>query len=169
MFNVSIDYPQHGWSGIQIKSDENEISQPMSYLTDAIGDLVRMLRALAGGAAEAAAHWYMEPNQVEIRVSRERDMARLVVRELADDFPFDTEKVTTTSEAVFSVKTKRMLGQFISAFDRMMDGHTAEDYHRDWINFPFPMNEFNELKELHRTTGSTRAFRGSVNRDDRSL
>jgi len=152
MFNVTIDYPKHGWSRLEIKTENDVVDLRISYLTDALGDIIRGLRSYALGSNEIFICWYTEPNQVELRFNRDRDTTRILVHELKDNFPFNTEKTSLTSETIFNIRTKWMIGQFISAFDRMMEGHTPEDYHRDWINFPFPHDSFQELKELHRAT-----------------
>ena len=152
MFDVTIDYPEHGWSRLEIKTEKVTAGLLISYLTDALGDIIRGLRSYARGSKETSIRWYTEPNQVELTFNRDSDTTRVLVRELNDDFPFDTDKTSIRSETIFNVRTKRMIGQFISAFDRMMEGHTFEDYYRDWINFPFPCDAFKELKELHRAT-----------------
>jgi hypothetical protein len=118
-----------------------------SYLDDALGDLLRAVRAIAQGAPSACASWAEEPG--EFRWLFDRTAGRLRIRilwfdELWSDAPEGQGELRfdATCEAAQAVRAGA------GAARRVIDRYGEVGYRARWVEHPFPTDERTALEAL---------------------
>jgi hypothetical protein len=144
-----------GWADARIAIGHEFATPTASYLSDALGDLIRAVRALCEGAHEARASWDEEPG--EYRWIFRRGGSTVRVRLLAFpewravvDAPDADGEVLLDAECHVSD-----LGSAIaSGARRLLDEVGADAYHEKWVEDPFPVDELTALERSLNNTSS---------------
>jgi hypothetical protein len=116
-----------------------------SYLSDALGDLVRAVRALCAGAEATRAAWEEEPGEFRWVLQRNDTEARVQLLAFADvygDAPDESGQVVFDATC-----TVRDLGLAVaSGAQRVLDELGADAYADKWLEHPFPADDLDALR-----------------------
>jgi hypothetical protein len=85
-----------GWAAVRIGVGGSVATPTASYLSDALGDLIRAVRALLEGAKEARASWEEEPGEYRWILQREASQVRITLldfRDIYDESPDEDGEV----------------------------------------------------------------------------
>jgi hypothetical protein len=128
---------------------ESSVTPTASYLSDALGDLIRAVRALLEGAEDARASWEEEPGEyrwIFHRNGSEVRMRLLAFPDIYDHSPDDDGQVLL--DATCSL---RNLGLAVAAgAQRVLDEVGLDEYQRRWIEHPYPSDDLAALDQLLR-------------------
>lgn len=130
-----------GWAEATISDGTNATSMGPSFLSDALGDLLRAVNRVVAGARESECVWAEEPGFDRWHFVREED--RVALRVFAVDVDVEGE-----SELVF--QTRQALSALGDAFLRgaqtVLDDYGPERYRNKWVEHPFPAEELELLR-----------------------
>jgi hypothetical protein len=136
-----------GWSVAEISDGVNQASLTASYLSDALGDLVRVVLSLLHGAGEGVCSWLEEPGEYRWRFRRVGDELEIQIFWYEDWYELVPDK---TGRLHFS--TRRSLCQFASrleaALKRLLEEYGLEGYRQKWVEHDFPNRELSQLTEF---------------------
>ena len=134
-----------GWSEAHIADADRTLAlEGVSYLSDALSELLDALVSLKRGAEEASASWWQEPGAYEWKFKRAGEEVDLEIRE------FNTEPGNhgwfERGWVVF--RTRQPLDVLVAAIaggaSRLLDEVGEEGYLTEWGE-PFPARQLQEL------------------------
>jgi hypothetical protein len=139
-----------GWSKCSAVIGEQCATVTASYLSDALGDLVRAVIRLVEGQPEASASFEEEPGEYRWRFFRKAP-DRLSVRIL--EFPQlwayrPDEEGKPVLEAECRLRT--FAGAILSELQRLLAEYGAAGYREKWVQHDFPREEMERLQQLLR-------------------
>jgi hypothetical protein len=145
---IAINYrlTGHGWSECLISSDEASCTTTASYLSDALGNLVRAAEALLSGFSAVSFSFEEEPGEYRwvIRSPRlnEIDVVILQFPDLYSGRP-DHE-----GQEIFRVRcTPETFAEAVyEAALRVLKEHGEEGYAEKWSEHQFPVHQFESLR-----------------------
>ena len=146
MISLQITYLQHGWVDVSLSDGLVTVPVTGSYISDALGDLVRATLHLARGQLQAECSWLSEPGECRWLLRSVPVGLNLRVLEFGDWFP---RKPDTVGHAIFVFEgsLQRWVRQLLSEFQRILDEFGADGYQERWSElFPFPAVELQELR-----------------------
>ncbi|KGM02032.1 hypothetical protein Q760_15965 [Cellulomonas cellasea DSM 20118] len=130
-----------GWAEAAISDGTNTTSMAPSFLSDALGDLLRAVNRVLAGAREAECTWQEEPGVDRWHLVREEDRVVLRVFAVDDDVEGETELVFQTRQ------TLPALGDaFLRGAQAVLDHYGTERYRNTWVEHPFPTEELELLR-----------------------
>jgi hypothetical protein len=144
-----------GWAEGRIAIGHEFATPTASYLSDALGDLIRAVRALCAGAHEERASWDEEPGEYRWIFERGGSTVRLRLLALPEwraivDAPDADGEVLLDAECQVSD-----LGSAIaSGARRLLNEVGADGYREKWVEDPFPLDELTALEQSLNSTSS---------------
>jgi hypothetical protein len=136
-----------GWAGGRIAVGESVATLTASYLSDALGDVIRAVRALLEGGENARASWEEEPG--EYRWVFQRRASEVQIRLLA--FPDVYDKAPDREgEALLDATCSLIdLGLAVaSGAQQVLDELGPDEYQQKWVEHPFPTQDLAALYQL---------------------
>jgi hypothetical protein len=148
--SVSVSYrlTGSGWAECSIETPEGGAHVTASYLSDALGDLLRAVVGILRGAPETTAIFTEEPGEY-LWVFRRAPPDRVLVRILWFD-DWQTQRRDERGELIFEAqcRLRTLAGASLAAAQQVLGEHGEEGYEREWVNYPFPVELMRELKRL---------------------
>jgi hypothetical protein len=136
-----------GWAEGRIAVGDSFATPTASYLSDALGDLIRAVRGLLEGANEARASWEEEPG--EYRWVFQRDESEVRIRLIAFRDIYDHAPDEDGQALLDGTCTVRDLGVAVaSAAQRVLDEVGPAGYQERWVEHPFPTDDLAALEQL---------------------
>lgn len=130
-----------GWAEAAISDGTNATSMRPSFLSDALGDLLRAVNRIVAGAREAECVWAEEPGFDRWHFVREEDRVALRVFAVEDDVEGESELVFQTRQ------TLPALGDaFLRGAQTVLNDYGPERYRNKWVEHPFPTEELELLR-----------------------
>ncbi|WP_258723450.1 hypothetical protein [Cellulomonas sp. NS3] len=130
-----------GWAEATLSDGTNATSMGPSFLSDALGDLLRTVNRVLAGAREAECTWTDEPGFDRWHFVREEDRVALRVFAVDDDAEGEAELVFQTRQ------TLPALGDaFLRGAQTVLDDYGPERYRNTWVEHPFPTEELELLR-----------------------
>lgn len=127
-----------GWAEACISDHASAVSIRASYLTDALGLLLKAVDQLLQGADEARCSWADEPGEYRWIIKRDRDHAHLRVLTF-----HDIESLEPDESGVVNFETKQPLHDVADAIaagaQAVLDEYGVDGYLRCWASDPFPL------------------------------
>lgn len=146
-FQMVIEPPGAGWVRIEIKCDELRQSFLPSYLSDAIGDMVRAAASLAerkcGWGGESCFDWQDEPGAWRWHLVPADGELRVLVTQHAKTFPDQGAKGATVLELV--VPGRRFCNAVLRAMDTIAQQMTLEQFEEGW-RLAYPGKDVERLR-----------------------
>jgi hypothetical protein len=136
-----------GWAEGRIAVGDSFATPTASYLSDALGDLIRAVRALLEGAEDARASWEEEPGEyrwVFQRSGSEVRMRLLAFPDVYDDGPDEDGQALLD---VTCLVTDLALA-VASGAQRVLDQLGPDEYQQRWVEHPFPTDDLTALERL---------------------
>jgi len=135
-----------GWAEARVKSGSASAHLRVSYLSDALGDLLLALLDLRWGAPAARCSWEEEPGEWRWLFATYGD--RLEVRILGFKDMYDHEPDSAGRE-VFAAHEPAddVIKAVAGAARQLLDEMGADEYHRRWVEHPFPTETLVALEE----------------------
>lgn len=139
-----------GWSEGRLVVGDTSAVVTASYLSDALGDVLRAVLALARGARAARAVWMEEPGEYEWIFESDTETVRIRIlafpdwRQTIDPSDDDKGTVVLDAQGDFTAVVKA----FASGVRSVLDRHGEDGYLAAWIDAPFPTPELQALEEL---------------------
>lgn len=125
-----------GWAYADIRHDGQHARLTASYLSDALGDLLRAVRDLVAGSPSARCFWSEEPGEFWWVFENREGLVTLTIRWFGDQ----VDEPDDTGDVVFH--TNLSLGELVDAIvdgaEDVLKRHGAEEYESLWIRAPFP-------------------------------
>lgn len=136
-----------GWSEAEIKDGESRATLTASYLSDALGDLVRAILGLLGTADKTTCSWAEEPGEYRWIFKKQGDS--LFIKIVWFDVLW-TNKPDEEGTSVFSssCKLRRFSVQLKNQLEKLLDQYGLDDYRQKWGNYDFPLSEYEKLSEI---------------------
>lgn len=145
---VSFNSPQSGWMSIGLKAGEESFVTAVSHAPyDSLGDLIKALAALIGGAKSLTVKWNCEPEELDFRLKRNKTGVRLDIAR----FP-DHRRLKARREIVFSHEAADAPGlcqPFWKALRELHRDIFVDEFDKNWRR-PFPEEEMQNLTKLLR-------------------
>lgn len=134
----------------ELAGDGTHVQLTASYLSDALGDLTRVVIGLLRGAPRARCAWQEEPGEHRWLFERAGNRVHLRVLWFPRTFSKQPDDV---GRCVFSTTCTlaSFAGQLKSQLDRLLGEHGVEGYQARWKTYPFPMAEYEHLRSLIRS------------------
>jgi hypothetical protein len=137
-----------GWADGRIAIGNAAAAPTASYLSDALGDLLRAVCTLCEGADEARAAWQEEPGEYRWIFGRTGQCVRLVLLELPDwGLPDSQGRPVLDAECELDALARAVIG----AAAAIKEDIGIDGYLERWIYYPFPAND---LEALERWVGA---------------
>jgi hypothetical protein len=130
-----------GWAEISFGDRVAQIAIRVSYLSDALQDLLGLTTLLAEGVSEAECSLYDEPGEYRVRFKRAGNEAILTVRSLATPEGANGELIFQTRQPA-----KAMVRAILRNADAILQEFTEEQYWDQWKH-PFPAQALERLRE----------------------
>lgn len=129
-----------GWADARLEVGGNAVEMGPSYVTDALGDLLRAVLALTQGAADVSVSWDEEGTWVVWRFALDAGNVRLHVDVRGQDGPAAERQLS-------GVVRRDALVRVVAREARaVLDEHGEEGYLRRWSDeYPFPTAELRAL------------------------
>jgi hypothetical protein len=137
-----------GWSECSIEIGDQQAHVTASYLSDALGDLLRAVVGLLRGARDATAAFAEEPGEYRWRLRCIGD-GQVSVRILWFNDTFSRlpdERGSVILDAQCRLRT--LTGAMLAASQHVLREHGLEGYARQWKNHEFPLEVQAELERL---------------------
>ncbi|MGQ8871209.1 hypothetical protein [Paenibacillus sp. TSA_86.1] len=139
--DIKMKLEPHGWLDIEIESDQEErIEIPVSWLSDALGDMASRLVALHKGAEEVVMVMQTEPGEFRFRIKKTAQArVRFMVYKMHDNFSSQmvTEGALLMSEELTLVKLTKL---FYREFSKIRE-LGLEEYKTRW-SYEFPNDAY---------------------------
>lgn len=134
-----------GWSEGRLTIGDGGAQMSVSYLDDALRDLLEALAVLARRAESAGVSWRKEPGEYLWSLSRDAGIVRVVVVELPDwqELVEADEGTTILDESCQLVELVRAIA---SAARGVLDQYGEQGYRRKWAEHDFPVAQLEELE-----------------------
>jgi len=136
-----------GWADIDLLLSSGSFRiNSVSYLTDVLGDLVRIGLALQNKGTYI--RWVLEHEPGETRViftRRDENTYNLAILEFSDTFD---KKSDEEGRVVFEgfASTSQLLECIYSNATRILNRYGEEGYAKQWSTFDFPVENYKTLK-----------------------
>lgn len=144
-----------GWAEATISDGVHELVVDASYLTDALGDLVRIVITLLEGAKEAQCAWLQEPGESHWLFTRRRDEMFLRIIEYKD---WEQDRRNPKDRGRVYFKTHCPLRDFATVVRQqltlLLDTLGRDGYKRAWVNHSFPLDDYRQLSALLQTASA---------------
>jgi hypothetical protein len=143
---LQITYLQHGWVDVSLSDGVVSVPVTGSYISDALGDLVRATLYVAQGQFRAECSWLSEPGESRWLLESVPTGLNLTVLEFGDWHP---RKPDTQGRAIFVFEgsLQRWVRQLLGEFQRILDEFGEDGYQERWSHsFSFPAAELHELR-----------------------
>ncbi len=136
-----------GWARGELVIGDTSINILASYLTDALGDLVRAAAALSQGAIAVAVPWVEEPGSNEWSFEQTASAVRVRVNHHESLTP---RRDTDSGEPRFdaSCSTRDLCLAIADGAQRVLDELDLDGYRARWKPHPFPTEPLAALKSL---------------------
>lgn len=136
---IQFDYmlADHGWASFSLKIGERSYdSGPISYCTDALGDLARVALAIATSALRAEASFELEPGELRVVVSRQSTAGASCLFSVLEFADFHHQPVLPDGAGALRFGAEiddRAFGEaMLQALDSIWERHGAEGYNTLW-------------------------------------
>jgi hypothetical protein len=145
-----------GWSEGRLVIGDRFADATASYLSDALGDLLRAALELARGAENARASWDEEPGEYRWIFNRTGERVRVRVlafpewRAIMDAPDEDGEMLLDASCAV-----GELIAAIAAGARKVLHEWGEDGYEAKWVDHPFPSRELEALEGLGRGAGSS--------------
>jgi hypothetical protein len=134
-----------GWADCTVEVDGRAAHLTASYLSDALGDLIRSMSDLLRGDAESTVSFADEPGEYRWRLKRHPpDRVALRITRLTRWGSGEDGEVVLKGEC----RLRTLAGAVLAAAQQVIREHGEEGYLRIWVNHPFPVEQHAELKRL---------------------
>ncbi|MDX6481436.1 MAG: hypothetical protein QOG85_1946 [Gaiellaceae bacterium] len=136
-----------GWAEGRLAIGASFATPTASYLSDALGGLIRAVRALLEGAVGARTWWEEEPGEyrwVFQRVGSEVRVRLLAFPDQMDEAP-DADGETLL-DATCELKDLGLA--VVSGAQRVLDDLGPDEYLRRWVEHPFPTDDLAAVQRL---------------------
>ena len=145
---LRLDYKlhEHGWASAFVGDGSTTVTFDASYLSDALGDLARAVRAVLRGLPESKCAFEQEPGEHRLLFVRDEQVIRITLERLHETFSRAQRGellLVTQSEPL------QLAEEVLNCLFRVLARHGEDDYLRRWINAPFPSAEYRDLLEIH--------------------
>lgn len=139
-----------GWARCRIATGSSELSNVVSYCTDALADLLRGVAGLYGPDPVQRVSFDLEPAEmrwvlrgqgadVEVAIHRFPDMST------SYDAPDHEGTLSWTS-----TQPRSALGHaVVVAAQSVLQLHGEDGYRAKWVQYPFPLEALHDLRRLH--------------------
>jgi hypothetical protein len=144
--DVRIDYRLEGdgWAKAVVVAGNLKVEMRVSYVTDALGDLMRAVTSVSEGQPEARLTWAREPDWYRWRLDRRGENVEFSIWRYDDEpDPLDAQdgvlmlSAETTVEGISSAVS--------AAAHAVLDQHGVAGYKELWSTTPFPLDELVRL------------------------
>ncbi len=137
----------HGWSEADVVIGHERAHLTASYISDALGNLVRAGLEIAAGRKAARVTWALEPGCYRWKFDRRGADLDVEIWSYAGDWGVDSE--TDGSLVMHSECPVMAMCRAISvAAHSVLDVHGVDGYLKEWAAAPFPVNDLAELDSL---------------------
>lgn len=145
--DITLTLEPHGWLDVSIEYKTHErVELPVSWLSDALGDMARQLVSLHKGTEEVVMVMQTEPGEYRFRIKK-TDQARVqfMLYEMHDNFSSQavTEGNLLMSEELTLVKLTKL---FYREFSKLKD-MGLEQYQTHW-SYEFPMDAYERIGRI---------------------
>jgi hypothetical protein len=145
---VKVDYRLvgAGWAHCDVQIAGQQASVAASYLSDALGDMLASVAAVARGAEESTFSFHEEPQEVRWRLRRVGpERLRVRILRLEDAFHHLPDEV---GELLLDAgcRTRTFAGQVLSAAQRILEEHGLAGYRAKWGMHDFPKERMRALE-----------------------
>ena len=145
--NITIDYKLTGagWSECALDVNGQTCTVTASYLSDALGELVRGVNHILSGGNEARFHFDEEPGEYRWIVGR-LDAGAVSVRIL--EFPqLWGDRPDSEGKVVFDVTCPihELARALLSSLNGLLTEYGLDGYQAKWLEAEFPLEEYKAL------------------------
>lgn len=135
-----------GWSEGRFAIGDRWVGLDASYLTDALGDLLRAVYGLVQGDASARVSWALEPGEIRWLFARSGSSVAVRVLSFSDDY-LDQPADDLGEDEIDGTVPLRSLAEAVAAGARaVLEEHGESGYKERWIEHPFPTATLAELE-----------------------
>lgn len=135
-----------GWIEATLFDGMNQQRFLASYLSDAIGDLLKVVISLLEGARRGTCLWEQEPGEYRWLFTRQNEQIQIRIvsfgRTFSRHFDEEGECVLTVQCSLLKFATK-----FSKQLEQLLATWGENGYHSIW-GYPFPQEDFQKMKQL---------------------
>lgn len=138
-----------GWAEGRIAIANSVATPTASYLSDALGDLIRAVRSLLEGAEEARASWEVEPGEYRWVFQRSGSEVRTRLLAFPDVYAHaaDAEGEPLIDVTCLLLDLARAVA---SGAQRVLDEFGLDGYDQRWVEHAFPSGDLIAVERLLR-------------------
>ncbi|WP_326825793.1 hypothetical protein [Streptosporangium sp. NBC_01756] len=146
MSRIEFSYgaPEHGWAIVTIGHEDREVRMVVSYVTDALRDLLYSLVRVTQGD-DFRFSWDGEPTEYRWIFTHEGDVVRLRILTFRDHMRPEPDEAGRESFTLLS-ETGPLVRAVVRSVRRLLSEMGEEDYARQWRDQAFPLRELNTLE-----------------------
>ena len=144
-----VDYrlKRHGWSEADVVIGHQQAQLTASYLTDALGDLVRAGREIAAGREAARVTWAFEPGCYRWKFDRHGADLDVDIWRYEEDWGPDSE-VDGSLVMHAECSALAMVRAVSVSAHTVLDAHGVDGYMKEWQHAAFPISDLAQLDSL---------------------
>lgn len=126
-----------GWAEARVGDGDRSVALSVSYLSDALGELLLAIACLQEGAEEAQCFWEEEPGEYRWLFRREDDAVVVTIIAFEDCWPHLPNEA---GEVVFTTKAslKDIATTVVTGCRAVLDNWGEAGYLKKWVEHPFP-------------------------------
>jgi hypothetical protein len=137
-----------GWAECDIEIDDQIAHLTASYLSDALGDLVRAVVDILGPAPESESRFMEEPGEYRWLFTKP-SAGRVRVRILwYDDYPKQPDHPSDRTELDAECRLRSFAGAILAGAQQIHRQNGEKGYLELWRNHPYPTELVDRLKSL---------------------
>ncbi|MEV7275814.1 hypothetical protein [Streptomyces sp. NPDC093111] len=139
-----------GWATCRVADRDAERVDVVSYLTDALGDMLRGVAGLYGPAAVQRVSFELEPAEVRWVLRGRGSHVEIAIYEFPDMMASWNAPDEQGTLVWRSTQSRRELGHaVVEAAQAVLSRHGEGGYRAKWVEHPFPVAALNDLRRLH--------------------
>lgn len=139
-FRLRYDLLQHGWAEITVETASGAAPMRVSYLSDALRDLLDSVWELTRGTVETTAAMEEEPSRWQWTFTRSEDRVVVSIREL------DGSRSGGRPVLTAGISLLELASQVCGEAARILAEVGEDGYRERWVANPFPSTSYQRLR-----------------------
>lgn len=135
-----------GWVEVTLSDGINQHMFLASYLSDGIGDLLKVVISLLEGIRQGTCLWEQEPGEYRWLFARQEEQIQIRLLSFSRTFSrqFDEEG---TCILMFQCSLRKFATKLCKQLEHLLATWGEQGYHNTW-GHPFPQEDFQKMKRL---------------------
>jgi hypothetical protein len=141
---ITYELAGRGWARVTLADNDQTCTLFVSFLSDALGDLLSALNMLLEGRSNTTCAMQAEPGEYRWVMECSGDQLHLQVLRFDRNF---SDRANEDGKLLFEAicPIHHFVRRIKMTLDNLLDTHGVSGYRAEWVNHDFPMPEYERL------------------------